>query len=124
MSTKRNVFGLSRANDGKSFDAIMKSASSNTVRDPYVLLDWTDSKGGHFQSGYSIIYPGCRSGGHEHSDLEEVYHVISGHGIMHIGNDEFEVGPGDTWVVPINNQHWTDNPGNLPLEMFWIVVKI
>ena len=39
---------------------------------------------------------------------------------MHIGDEEFKVGPGDTWVVPIHNQHWTDNPGNIPLQMFWI----
>jgi mannose-6-phosphate isomerase-like protein (cupin superfamily) len=124
MSNKKNAAESTRANDGKSLAAVMKNMPNNTLRDPYTLLDWGDSKGGHFQAGYSVIYPGCRSGGHEHSDLEEVYHVVSGQGIMHIGEEEFNVGPGDTWVVPINHQHWTDNPGNLPLEMFWIVIKI
>lgn len=124
MVDKRNASEQKMASDGKSFNAVLKSLQSNTLRDPYILLDWGDSKGGHFQAGYSIIYPGCRSGGHEHSDLEEIYHVISGQGVMHIGDQEFKVCPGDTWVVPINHQHWTDNPGNLPLEMFWTVVKV
>ncbi|MCU0488193.1 MAG: cupin domain-containing protein [Anaerolineales bacterium] len=119
-----NVRSQARAMDGKSFAAMLQKMENNVVRDPYVLFDWGDSQGGHFQAGYSVLYPGCRTGGHGHEDLEEVYHVISGYGIMHIGEDAFEIGPGDSWLVPLKQPHWTENPGNLPLEMFWFVIKV
>jgi mannose-6-phosphate isomerase-like protein (cupin superfamily) len=124
MRKNINVRKLDRSADGKSLAAVLKKADTTTVRDPYILFDWGDSEGKHFQAGYSVLYPGCRTGGHEHTDLEEVYHVISGYGVMHIGEDAFEVGPGDTWIVPVNQNHWTEDPGNLPLEMFWFVVKV
>lgn len=125
MTTKRtNVSKLERATDSKSLDAVLKVVDTNKVRDPYILFDWQESEGQNFQAGYAILYPGCRTGGHEHTDVEEVYYVVNGSGVMHVGNDSFDVGPGDTWIVPRYQFHWTENPGNTPLEMFWILVKI
>lgn len=124
MIKKTNVENLERAKDSKSLYALLQKAETNKVRDPYIFFDWTDSEGGKFQAGYSVLYPGCRSGGHEHNDAEEVYFVVSGSGVMHIGDESFEICAGDSWVVPLYLHHWTDNPGNNPLELFWIVVKL
>ena len=124
MVKQANIRKLARAGDSKSLAAVILKAETTTIRDPYILFDWDDSEGKRFQAGYAILYPGCRTGGHEHTDLEEVYHVVSGNGVMHVGDDAFEVGPGDTWIVPLNQYHWTENTGNLPLNMFWIVIKV
>jgi mannose-6-phosphate isomerase-like protein (cupin superfamily) len=124
MIKRANVVNLPKAADGKSLAAVLHKAETTTVRDPYILFDWDEANGKCYQVGYAVLYPGCRTGGHEHEDLEEVYHVKSGYGIMHIGSEVFEIGPGDTWIVPLQKEHWTENPGNLPLEMFWTVIKV
>ena len=125
MITKHtNISRLDRASDPKSLEAALKIAETNKVRDPYILFDWEDSEGKNFQAGFAILYPGCRTGGHEHDDVEEVYYVVNGSGVMHVGEDTFEVAQGDTWIVPRHQYHWTDNPSNTPLQMFWILVKI
>lgn len=124
MIKRANVVKLPKAADGKSLAAVLQKAGTTTVRDPYVLFDWDEANGKRYQVGYAVLYPGCRTGGHAHEDLEEIYHVKSGYGIMHIGDEAFDIGPGDTWIVPLQQEHWTENPSNLPLEMFWTVIKV
>ena len=121
---KKNAAEMERVSDEKSLSAVLAKADTNKIRDPYIFYDYSDTTGDRFQAGYAVLYPGCRTGGHSHDDAEEVYHVVSGRGVMHIGDESFEVSPGDTWLVPVDEFHWTDNPGNLPLELFWIVIKL
>lgn len=102
---------------------IEQDIDKNVVRDSYIYFDFDESEGEAFQAGYSIVYPGCRTGGHSHDDLEEVYHIVRGTGLMTIGDDEFEVQPGDTYLVPRFQHHTFKNPGNMPVEYFWIVIK-
>lgn len=124
MIPRASVNAMERAADGKSLSALLRTVQTNKIRDPYIYFDWDDAGNNRFQAGYSLIYPGCRTGGHEHDDAVEVYFVISGNGVMHVGEEAFEVSPGDSWVVPLHEHHWTDNPCNRPLEMYWIVVKL
>ena len=124
MAKIKNVSDLQRASDGKSLKALLEKSGVNSLRDPYIIFDWDDSESKNFQAGYAIVYPGCRTGGHAHEDVEEVYHVVSGTGMMHIGDESFEIGPGDTWIVPLHQDHWTENLGNRALEFFWILVKV
>ena len=124
MAKKSNFLEMEIASDAKSLTAALDKAETNKVRDPYVLFDWDSSEGKNFQAGYAILYPGCRTGGHDHDDVEEVYHAINGSGIMHIGEESFEFGPGDTWIVPRYQFHWTENTGNRPIELFWILIKV
>ena len=124
MARLTNVSKLKRADDPKTLQGLLEKSGTTALRDPYVLFDWDASEGGNFQAGYAIIYPGCRTGGHHHEDVEEVYHVVSGSGVMHIGDESFEVNSGDTWIVPLHLEHWTENLGNRPLEVFWILVKV
>lgn len=124
MDKAINALQCQRPSDAKSFASLLSKAEANQVRDSFLLIDWGDSRGGRIQAGFAVVYPGCRTGGHHHDDAEEVYHVVGGSGIMHIGESAFEVREGDTWLVPLHEPHWTDNPGNLPLQMFWIVVKL
>ena len=88
MAKKISLSDLDLAADAKSLKAALEKADTNKVRDPYILFDWDDAEGKNFKAGYAVLYPGCRTGGHEHDDVEEVYHVVNGNGNMYIG-DEF-----------------------------------
>ncbi len=120
--TKKNYKNLPAASDSGSFHDFKKSKEPIKLRDPYILFDFQETKN-KYQIGYLIVYPGCRTGGHIHDDAEEVYHVINGYGRMVIGEDEFDIEPADTFIVPSHKMHFTFNTGNSPLKMFWAVVK-
>ena len=124
MAKKISLSDLDLAADAKSLKAALEKADTNKVRDPYILFDWDDAEGKNFKAGYAVLYPGCRTGGHEHDDVEEVYHVVNGKGNMYVGDESFAFEPGDTWIVPRFKHHWTENTGNRPIEMFWILIKV
>ncbi len=54
--------------------------------------------------------PGGRHSPHTH-DVEEAVVFLAGRGIVEIGGERFEVGPGDTLRIPANTPHGTFNPG-------------
>lgn len=48
---------------------------------------------------------------HRHRCSEEIYHVRAGRGEMHLGESVFELGPGDSVVIPPGTEHWIRNCG-------------
>ena len=52
---------------------------------------------------------------HWHPDGEECIHVVSGQGITWVDGTEFEMRPGDTIHVLLNERHVTRNTGETPL---------
>jgi len=42
---------------------------------------------------------------HKHPQ-EQTGYLVSGKIILTIGEEEFEVHPGDSWVIPGNVEHW------------------
>ena len=48
--------------------------------------------------GYTTIYPTGTTTGHAHDEREEVYFVISGEGIMVIGEEQFPIKAGDGFM--------------------------
>ena len=51
----------------------------------------------------------------------EIYHVISGTGRMHVGDESAEVGPGDTVLIPAASVQWLENTGTAAIEFLCIV---
>ena len=51
----------------------------------------------------------------------EVYYIIRGTGIMHIGQEHREVGPGDAIVIPPGHAQWIENRGPQALEFAALV---
>ena len=70
--------------------------------------------------GYSVVYPMCKTNGHRHNDREEIYFFIHGNGLVTVGQDESEVGPGDAIYIPLGSFHSTRNIGQVVLEFIWI----
>ncbi|MGV1016843.1 MAG: cupin domain-containing protein [Fluviibacter phosphoraccumulans] len=48
---------------------------------------------------------------HKHLVTEELYHLSQGHGLMHLGNEQFEVFPGDTVCISPGTEHCIENLG-------------
>jgi mannose-6-phosphate isomerase-like protein (cupin superfamily) len=74
--------------------------------------------------GYTVIYPTGSTTGHSHDDMEEVYYVISGEGVMVVGEDKFSIKAGDALYVPPGEFHTTFQTGNLPLSVIWVTGKM
>jgi mannose-6-phosphate isomerase-like protein (cupin superfamily) len=51
----------------------------------------------------------------------EVYYIVAGTGIMHIGTEQHSVKPGDAVLVPANQTQWIENVGAQALKFAAIV---
>lgn len=58
------------------------------------------------------VAPGGRTAPHVHRVSEELYHVTQGRGRMTLGKDIFEVGQGDTVLIPPGTPHCIENTGD------------
>lgn len=110
--------------DPRSLRERVKDRDKAVLRDTYFLINPDDSPSRRLKMGYTTIYPTGTTTGHSHDDLEEVYFVISGEGVMIVGNDEFPIKTGDALYVPPGEFHTTVQKGNLPLVVLWVTGKL
>ncbi len=54
---------------------------------------------------------------HKHLQSEEIYHITQGHGVMSLGDEQFEVKAGDTVYIPAGTAHKIHNAGREPLKI-------
>ncbi len=80
-------------------------------KDVFLMFDVTEPAD-KLIAGYTIFQPGQRSWPpHNHTDQEEVYIFLKGHGAMEVYADEetkcfvHSVGPGDAVTIPLLNYH-------------------
>src|SRR3954454_22107383 len=72
----------------------------------------TDIHGNRSQSlDEAIVSPGQETILHKHRRTEEVYHITAGRGLMTLGEECFEVGPGDTVLIAPGTVHCIRNVG-------------
>jgi len=72
----------------------------------------------HAQSlAEAIVAPGTTTQLHRHRLSEELYHITAGCGRMTLGEEIFEVEPGDTLFIPPGTPHCIENISNKPLRM-------
>lgn len=111
--------------DPRSLRARVLNRDKPVLRDTYFLVDF-DNGGPSIglKMGYTVIYPTGTTTGHHHDDMEEVYFVISGEGTMIVGEEEFDIKPGDGLYVPPGLFHTTIQKGNQPLQVLWVTGKI
>ena len=65
----------------------------------------------------ATVAPGAATAEHYHRTTEEVYLFTHGTGVMRLGSEEREVGPGDTVVIPPGERHRVRNTGAGPLRL-------
>ena len=61
---------------------------------------------------------------HFHPDYEELYYVLSGYGIMTIGDEKKEISRNDVVYIPQKAQHTLLNTAEVPLRFFTVSVEI
>jgi len=119
-----NVNSKPADEDPRSLRARVKDRDKEVLRDTYYLIDPKDSPSQRLTMGHTTIYPTGSTTGHSHDDMEEVYYVISGEGIMVVGEDKYEIKAGDALYVPTGLYHTTYQTGILPLTVLWVTGKI
>ena len=55
--------------------------------------------------------PGGETLAHHHARTEEIYYILAGRGLMRIGGETREVGPGDAVAIPPGEVHQIANTG-------------
>lgn len=65
----------------------------------------------------AIVPPGTRTLRHRHHRTEEIYHVTAGRGRMSLGQESFEVGTGDSILIPPETAHCIEALGTDPLHI-------
>jgi mannose-6-phosphate isomerase-like protein (cupin superfamily) len=63
------------------------------------------------------VPPGGATAEHFHLTTEEIYFFTHGEGRMRLGDEEREVAPGDTVVIPPGVRHKLWNTGKEPLRL-------
>lgn len=63
------------------------------------------------------IPPGVTVKKHCHLESEEVYHIISGSGIMFLDDEESTMTPGQAIGIKVGHWHSISNPTDIPLRM-------
>lgn len=109
---------------GSGFAALLREQGDEIRRDVFPLLAPEQTASGRLQVGYTIVYPGCTTRGHEHADREEIYHFTRGSGVMAVDGEEFPVTTGDTLYIQPGPFHTTRSTTDFPLEFLWITVRI
>jgi mannose-6-phosphate isomerase-like protein (cupin superfamily) len=119
-----NVQDKSPDTDPRSLRDRVKDREKKVLRDTYYLVDPATSPSRRLTMGNTTIYPTGSTTGHSHDDMEEVYYVVSGEGIMVVGEDEYPIKAGDALYVPPGEYHTTIQTGNIPLTVVWVTCKI
>ena len=65
----------------------------------------------------ATVAPGCVTARHRHHATEELYHVMAGSGIMHLGEVRLALAPGDTVHIAPGVWHFLSNTGAEPLRV-------
>ena len=65
----------------------------------------------------AIVRAGAETEEHYHGAIEEIYFFTSGAGVMKLGDEESEVSPGDTVVIPPGTPHKLRNTGTEALKL-------
>ena len=109
---------------GSAFAALLREKGDEIRRDVFLMLAPEQTASGRLEVGYTILYPGCNTRGHEHADREEVYYFTRGSGVMVVDGEEYQVTAGDTFYLKPGPFHTTRNTTDFPLECFWITIKV
>jgi len=81
------------------------------------LIDRTTSQITQCSLAEELLPPGKAVAVHRHRELEEIYYIVSGSGLMTIGSESRPVRGGDAIYVPRGSRHTLENTGDSPIRL-------
>lgn len=69
------------------------------------LLAWRNSCIRNQSLAEARVATGLTTEAHRHLQTEEIYYILKGAGIMYLGEQSQEVGPGDAIAIPPGTEH-------------------
>lgn len=94
--------------------SIINTAHGSELRP---LIDRTTSDITRCSLAEEILPPGCAVTPHHHREIEEIYYIVSGQGLMTVGDETHEVEAGDAVYVPRGHRHTLTNTGIQPITL-------
>ena len=71
----------------------------------------------HQSLAEATVLPGHETLLHKHRQTEEIYYILQGRGRMTLGDEEFDVAPGDTICIAPDTAHKIFNTGESLLKI-------
>jgi mannose-6-phosphate isomerase-like protein (cupin superfamily) len=93
---------------------VINTAHGSEIRP---LIDRTSSGITQCSLAEEVLPPGHSVTPHHHQELEEIYYIVSGSGVMTVGSEQREVGPGDAVYIPRRHRHTLENTGAEPIRL-------
>jgi len=75
---------------------------------------------GRYSLAYATVEPGKKSFAHKML-TSEAYYILEGHAIIHIDNEQAQIGPEDFVSIPPGATQWIENTGTTHLVFLCIV---
>ena len=104
---------------------VVNRERANVINTPHgsgirPLIDRTTSAITQCSLAEETLPPGCAVTPHHHREIEEIYYVVSGRGLMTVGDEIREVIAGDAIYVPRNHRHSLSNTGSEPIRLILV----
>jgi mannose-6-phosphate isomerase-like protein (cupin superfamily) len=84
------------------------------------LVDRTTSAITGCSLAEEILPPGHAVTPHHHRQIEEIYYIVEGRGVMTVGDEQREVAAGDAVYVPRGQRHTLANTGAEPIKLLLV----
>jgi mannose-6-phosphate isomerase-like protein (cupin superfamily) len=96
---------------------VIKTRHGSEIRP---LIDRTTSAITQCSLAEEVLPAGRSVTPHRHRQLEEVYYILSGRGMMTVGDEQREVCPGDAIYIPRGDRHTLENTGEEPMRLLLV----
>ena len=84
------------------------------------LIDRTTSDITQCSLAEETLPPGCAVTPHRHREIEEIYYILSGSGLMTVGDETRKVEAGDAIYIPRGNRHTLKNAGTDSIKLILV----
>lgn len=97
--------------------SVIKTRHGSEIRP---LVDRTTSAITRCSLAEEVLPPGHAVTPHRHREIEEVYYILEGRGMMTVGDEQCEVAAGDAVYVPRGHRHTLANTGAEPIKLLLV----
>ena|ERR1700730_10352444 len=96
---------------------VINTAHGSEIRP---LIDRTTSGITQCSLAEEILPPGHAVTTHHHRQIEEIYYIVVGRGLMTVGDEVREVVAGNAVYVPRGHRHTLENTGTEPIKLILV----